>query len=396
MKSKKPKISLYITTAILFLSLAAGIVPVVKAQENLQIFGAEQAENIEQKGRDLLACASGLLNFFTPPNIDFLEDFLDYIRDFEYAVIYPAYYADISNVERQLNESRYHVISAFSDCDTNRLNSVTRAYYKLEAELYFLRHYVDVSEGYVRVRVPGEFEGQMMESFTGRADEDKYKNDALFSAYFDEFAGRYKDRAKAYANFGDDPVYSDLAGKFQELLDTLMSLRDLGTAMANLTEEAVAQPGKAIGLSVVALYETPVKALQDTWIAIDNRFKVCIPDAGGECITRENAGKEISDLLGIGKSSKVSGDRKTYADVQVAIQKQELTQTEDLDKGEMLARYEFLYGRINGDGVSALAAKMDKFIAILGKGSGETVPGSLEPLAEIQKLVQNVLDKECK
>lgn len=351
--------------------------------ENVQVFGSEPAAHDQSKGKSLTQCLSGFSNLISSFSMG-MEDFSDYWRDILLGLLHPMYYADIANVEEQLNKSRYAVMMAFLRCDVDRLSSVTNAYYKLEAELYFLRHYVDVSGGSVlNFAEAGKtgFINEMTDYFWLRKKGKKEEDKAMFAGYFEMFIGKYRTRAKMYGSYGNDPIYSGLGDRFDALIK---SFKDFGKASAGLGTDIgevateTYSAAKSAANTAVSAFQHPGKALVDATTNIFDRFQIC-PDTGSpdDCIKRSQL-----------NPFDTSTGKKTFSEVMVAIAQQDTIKKEMADKGEMLARYEVLYGQVGGSGMRALIFGMDKLIDNISTQSAA-------PLNKIKQCADYVKGSMC-
>lgn len=382
---------------ILFLlSIFSWHFSLVRAQENIQIFGIEG----QPKEKKLSSCVSGLRQFLAA-GLGY-QSLKDYFRDF---VLWPSHYADVASVQEQLNRTRYAVIAAFLRCDTDRLKSVTEAYYRLEAELYFVRHFVDTEGGFLHILTenPGDRQKFMNDMvgylFLLKPAENREKEKALFSGYFDLFEAKYRSRAKSYANPQGDSIFDELAVKFEKLIDTFASFKSLGTELAALGDETIVEGAVSLYDAASAVYENTGGALKKTLDAIVSKFDACVetPDSR-YCLTGENVEKEGGIFAGTEFERFIQnftrGGKKSFQDVMVAVEQQELRRTQDLDRAEMLARYEMLYGQVSGSGLPALISQMDTLLSVLSDGS-KKVPGSLEPLSALQQCAAEVHNRQC-
>lgn len=397
--------------------------------ENVEVYGVEGAAGEKDKGRSFLECLKGWRQFiaatspFDPGNFD------EYIKEIFYVSWRsPAHFADIVNIEEQVNRARYAVMAAFLRCDLNRLQSVTEAYYRLEAELYYVRHAVDTSGGYVQKRE--DFANELADYLivlkaAAKPEEER----AIYTGYFDLFASKYRERVKIYADSSNDPIFAELGAKWDELMETFKSFNSLGSETVSLmgdVGEAVVEGVSAVGDTLAAPFDNPGKALKDLASNIDERFKIC-PSTGhpDECITFTEAlitggsivgktayevGVVIKDIVvgsaktavGTGKAVKdkvvelfssaaKSGAKITPQDVQKAADEvAAVVGKENVDKADMLLRYELLYGQVGGEGVLALMDRMDKLLGILGKD------GSLPILKTAGQCAKTTKDKVCK
>lgn len=405
---KKPEMTklfcILISALLIFTNIITAYAEEGSKIENLQIFGSEPMAHETDKGRNLLSCLAGWRQFIAA-GLGY-ENFSDYWTDLLIRSLWPLHFSDIMNVEGQLNRTRYAVMAAFLRCDLERLKSVSKSYYRLEAELYFVRHYVDTSSGYIRhitkegTSAREDFANKMVKYlFILKPAENEDDERSLYMGYFDMLAAKYSSRAEQYAHFSSDSLLQEVGAKFDELIDTFKSFKTLGSEMGKLGEEtaqAVAEGATAVYKGVTAL-GAPANALSEISNWTLNRFKICPYGDAEKCKNiKELTKSTVEDVLGLLSDVKKAGERKTFEDVKVAVTQQQLQKTEDEDKGKMLSRYELLYGQVSGEGVAALMGRLDKLIAILGKGShAEKIIGSFSLLDQLEKCADEVQGNVC-
>lgn len=413
MKKSIPKIvAIGLLTALLAVAVvrAQNADTQESAADKLQKSGEEAATGAINKGKDSVGCAAGLTRFLSPVG-SVLSDSADYWRDF---FLWPSHYADVMNVENQMNKARYAVIAAFSRCDLEKIKSLTDAFYKLTAELYFVRHYVDESGGYLNIltKTPDD-ERDLLDKMIGHISDidpnlTEEGNRAMFEGYFAQFKSKYKERAEKYAGNSDDPVTKDLTAKFAELLDTLGGFKKMGSEISALGED-VANEASAAAQSVTKsakeVWNSPGKAIGEATRDTLNRFVTC-PEAdnAADCY---NGAKDALSLDVFGSNSGIKKPGRTYEDIMSAIDNAEIASVELEEQSDVMARYELLYGQVNGSGILALTGRLDKLNAILGKGRGadlksddplkaKPVDGSLGAMKNVNKCAAIVLGNECK
>lgn len=373
------------------------------AQGTSQLFAPVPSIGVLDKGNNAVECAKGIFKFVGSPKsnlISFWEDFKDYWRDF---LLWPLHYADVAIVENQWHEATRELFAAFMRCDVDRIKSLENTYWRLYAELFYVRHFVDTDGGYLRIlsENPSErdaFKKRMLMSFVGRGDISEDSQSILFSGYFDLFEAKYKDRAKTYASFGNDPAFTQLAEKVKGLFETIKSLKDLGTEEYwQVEEEAVelANDLKKPVNAVVEGWQDKGTVAKETSAKVANTFRVCPEGDPASCKGILDSSVGVAEaVLGAGTSTwNKMNDRKTFEQVQIAITQEQIKRTEDRTRGEMLARYELLYGRISGDGIAAINERMDKLIEIVGPKEDK---GSLPVLKKVAECAKEVKEKVCK
>lgn len=363
--------------------------PVILAQrfENYQIFGTLPQND---KGRQLQDCLAGLDDFLyaTIGNTfsQFGNDFTDYWRDFALSA---SHYADVYGVQRQLNKARYAVIGAFLRCDVSRAKQVTKQYYRLEGELFFVRHFIDtVFDDFPdTITLDAErrqFAQEVVEYLTAKSPtpEDNNQQLALYSGYFDLYVAKYRDKVQQYKEDRNesDPAWSQLKQKWEALMATFKSF---GSEVGALGGD-VSQLGEA----VVPDFDKDSSKLFSLIASIASRFDACIEiDGERSCVSDE---KKIKDML-----TTSSSHPKSFGDVLFAVDVQKRDEDEDISETDMLTRYEILYGRVGGSGIKALIERVDTFTDLITIGNGNTITGSFKALDKIYQCVDNVEDKQC-
>lgn len=362
---------------------ASGIVYADEKVENFKVYGVEPMTGQPSTGKTLLDCFSKWRDFLSA--LIGYESFTDYWRDF---FLWPSHFADVMNVQMQLNKSRYAVMAAFMRCDLNNLKAVTNSYYRLEAELYYVRHVVDSESGFPRENFASEMIDYLM-LLKPRGDE--LQERALYEGYFDLFESKYRERVKTYSSFDEDPLFQQLGKKWDDFMNIGKDFKNLGAEMKHLGEEIIGSDEKHGGKKPPAgnSQESPTGVFGKIIKAVGSKFDACVTTkdnrycAFGE--SRVDAPEnKFGDTPGVTNSSR----GQTFGEAMVGLEKQEQKKTEDVDEAQMRSRYEVLYGQVNGDGVKALMGKIDELISILGQESSE-------PLNMLKECANEVTDRTC-
>lgn len=360
------------------------------ALENIQLFGTDLPGLEQNKSRGFADCFKNMRDFLSAgAGVQDSEDFKDYWRDF---FLWPAHFSDVAVLDTQINKARYGVMSSFLRCEVERQKPLIESFYRLEAERYYVRHYVDTSGGFVHILTasPGSrntFADRMVAYFTIRK---KNKNDHdKFSAYFDSFEIKYRNRAQLYTSYNNDPVFNKLAEKVKELQDTLKGFNEMGHEMNLLFNEAVVEPAQAVGNFATDFYNNPGSAMRSIVSAIADRFDACVEAGEGKACLSGQGNKPFENPFAEFTSSfKVNTNRSTFSQVMVSISSQNAARSDDLSEAEMRARFEVLYGQ-NGSGTKQMVQRMDDLIKIVGT---ESVP----VLESTVKCAEDVRGRECK
>lgn len=392
------------------------------AQLGERVMGVDPQVQLKRAEQALIKCAKGFASFLyigtrvsdIPAPKHIRLRWPPYFRDL---LLMPAHFADVLNIEQQLNRARNAVMSAAFRCDTNAQTAAERSYFKLEAELYFVRYFVKPLaswRGWIKVqrqaRVPSvldnpqertQFLNTLIKDFSAvipGANEEQKK--VLLTAYFEEFEARYGERPNAYG--GADDVWGELANKLDQFIDTLKSLKNLGSELKGLakdTGEAVAEGARAVGdagKKMQSLAKSPKSIISAAGGVINSVFQVCPRRVAKDCKGIIDTAKDVvEEVMGVISSVKKFSEKKTFDDIKVAIEMNEVQKSEDITKGEMLARYEMLYGQASGGGLVEIMEKMDELLMIVQNGRGTQIQGSTRALVDTQKCVKMVRTREC-
>lgn len=378
---------------------------VEKQYENAHVFGALPAFD---KNKQLESCVAGLRDFlyitivngFSTPN----NDIKDYWRDFFLA---PLHFNDVFGVQLQLNKARYEVIGTFLRCDVERFNQVKDVYYKLDEELYFLRHFIDTAS---LIGAPSYVDQISLESrksaFSNEVvayilkktpDGDELKKQALYSGYFDLLVAKYRHKLVQYVEDGSssDDATVALKEKLLKLGKTIKSIKEVGTELNGLGND-MADAAVAIKESFVPENSTN-SGLYDLIAGVANRFDICAStdedrycaSDGVKYLNELGAIKESPEQRqkNLFKTSKT--EPKSFDQVLTSIEETKRDDVADLDEAQMLTRYEILYGRVGGAGIGAMVNKVDELNTLMKIGT-------LPQLEKIYNCVNDIEDKQCK
>ncbi|PIQ77583.1 hypothetical protein COV82_03715 [Candidatus Peregrinibacteria bacterium CG11_big_fil_rev_8_21_14_0_20_46_8] len=383
--------------------------PLALAQESVpqgprERFLAEPLAQEESQGRNLKTCSAGWRQFISA-GVGY-TDFVEYWKDF---FRWPSHYADIQRVQNQLNKARYAVMGAFLRCDLERLESVTNAYYKLEAELFFLRKFVRTDDDTLTIVTETgarqKLKRELIDSMLLRKPNSGGKDELLFDAYFDEFEAKYAERAKGYANAEGDPVYDELIEKIKKLGDTFKSFGELGDELGGLAKD-VGEAGDAIGEAVdSALTSPPSETLAKIGKGIASKFDVCATLDGFEYTKSGCASGALSALFEDqgddpfeARAADPSPQPQSFTELNLRVRQREEQLEQNLDIEKLRARYELLYGTVNGEGLQQILGRADTLQEVIigeDKNAGPTLPSTLELLDQVAICANNAHELQC-
>ncbi len=152
-------------------------------------------------GKELFCRGGSDFSLFLHATLDY-DNFVEYFRDFiPFAGRYSqkvCWYQDIESVRKRLNKVRDQIRQAYYFCqDTSKLRAT---YYRLEAELYYLRKFIFVERGKVIVRPSQEILSDMTEKF---AYSKGYFTAEQMNTLFQELQTKHEGKINEYTECKD-------------------------------------------------------------------------------------------------------------------------------------------------------------------------------------------------
>lgn len=221
------RIKHYILVFILTLSVGAGLgasLALGQDQPTAPGFGADAPETSDENGtagptpgvagQSVICRGDRDWGTFISATLSY-DDFSEYWKDI--LVRYNTnicHYTDIDNLLRRLTTVRKQIRNAFYSCSNTA--SLKKTYYELEAELFFLRKYVDADNGTFLVNDDQKIINEMRDYFVINKG---FFSDQEILDLFDRFKARYQARLDAYENC-EDPSWSALVTKWNQFRET--------------------------------------------------------------------------------------------------------------------------------------------------------------------------------
>ncbi len=125
-------------------------------------------------------------------------------------------YNDVDNILKQLTKARTQIRKAFYTCDTSA-PKLTNTYYKLEAELYFLRKYMNVEKDQITFASDKQVQNEMKDYFVLNKS---FFSDEQVAKLYNSFKAKYATHQEAYAQC-KDPTWTNLIQKWNEVKGTI-------------------------------------------------------------------------------------------------------------------------------------------------------------------------------
>jgi len=282
-------------------------------------------------------------------------DFIEYWKDI--LVRYNAnicQYNDIETLRQRIVKVRLQLVDAFGVCaDTSKLKDT---YYRLEAELSYLRKYINVGNGTFNetpdADVLADLRGYLGDNYTDQEIMD----------FFNGFKEKYTPKLDGYKNCVD-PGLDQLLKKWKEFTESMAGLGP-----------SIAQAGADIEKHWTRMANTPLNLNRD--------FIGDILDARVNGLPPAMGMQQITDAF---KANSPQG--YTFSQLQAATQLD--TQTYDDAKLEQqyLAQYQTLYAETKDTYSGELISRLD----LLNQIIVATYPYQIQTI----QCVQSIKDKQC-
>jgi hypothetical protein len=284
------------------------------------------------------------------------DDFVEYWKDI--FVRYNAnicQYQDIDTLLKQITRVRKQIREAFYVCgDTG---SLTETYYRLEAELFFLRKYVTVIGG--EIVEPKDLIDDLQSYFV--LDKGYFTQEKMLQL-FNEFVAKYQPRMETYKKC-TDPSWEALVTKWNEFKEN-----------AGGFGPAIKQAGASISKRWERMANTPIKQ--------GAKFFGDFLDMNINGLPPLEGLQQIGDEL-----ERMYPGGYTFSDLQAA---QSLAQ-QSYDESTMLATYEAQYRALYGETSGKYTEQMIYRLTVLDDIINATGPYQNQTF----QCARRILDKQC-
>ncbi|MFC1655882.1 hypothetical protein ACFL3C_03370 [Patescibacteria group bacterium] len=315
--------------------------------------------NAQNTGKELF-CQRDWASFIS--SVISYDSFSEYWKDMFYRYNKNiCYYTDIDNILQQVEKAQEQIRNAFYTCDAARATQLKTRYYELEAELFFLRNFVDISKSEIKT-VPDK---KIHEALRGNFVIGKsYFTEERSTELFEQFKQKYGKRVATTYKECSDPGLEALTKKFKDLKKSFQNMASgkTGTSLKDYWNKSLNTPVKRTGNFLGGVLDARINGLPPKE-AVDNIYK------------------EVQKSL-------PPDTPPTLNAVQNAIAKEEDDYAAKLEKASLLAEYEALYKNGTDSMAKDFEAKLKQLDSII-KG---TYP-AFNSLIECSKKAK---DKQCK
>ncbi|MBT3704299.1 hypothetical protein HOG17_00800 [Candidatus Peregrinibacteria bacterium] len=299
---------------------------------------------------------------------------------------------DIMALDSELDAARKAIQQAFLMCDREEIPSIEKAYYEVDAELYYVRNLVKLKFGSamgelldtasmgtvdigekknVELEDPEILHGKMVEKYEKVFG--KYGPDE-FNIVMERIKTKYESRKFKYVDC-DENGWQRVKDKFVEFIDNLGGLREGAEAI----EDAALSGAEAIRESAEDLKKI---GSSNSGGFIKNMFDVKLngldPQKGFEEILEGVKGNDFwssgGDTIDQGTLLNAMGSARVEYEAKV-------------QKAKLEARYEALYKHNTDAHVRAFIKAVDEFKFYVIKG--------IATIGQVEDCVEHMLDKQC-
>ena len=286
------------------------------------------------------------------------DSFVEYWKDIivRYNTNY-CLYLDVDNLLNRITKVRAKIRDSFYAC-TNT-DQMTKTYYELEAELFFLRKYVNLDSGSFLAVDDAKIIKELRDNFFINK---KLFTDAEIMQLFDRFKKRYNSRLPAYANC-KDPGWGGLVEKWNQFK------KDVG-GIAPLLQ----QTKESIEGSWVRMSKSP-------WRQGGNFFAGLI-DGRINSLPAELGAQQIDEEL-----KKLDPKGYTFQQFQAAQIQAETNFTYAKQKQDYLAAYQSAYGEGSDAFTTAVVGSLNALQA--------TIRGTFPYQNQAMQCTKSINNKQC-
>lgn len=244
--------------------------------------------------------------------------------------------------------------------------------YKLEAQLFYVRNFIDSETGIPIKR--NKVREELIQLF---AHDLKIMDETTANKYVDEFDKRYKDRTKKYKNCKEDLTFKDLKKKAKELVRTVSVFHDAKDEWKRQEEQRKREKAEK---------ETEKPGVKkSTWQAVKDHLKESVEFE----INKVEPKRALKDIWADFKKLLPEGVKTpTLQQAAQLLEQEEAKVRFLLDSADKKARYKVLYGESGDKIVDDLLRKLEETNQVIQQTY-------IQDLPQLQKCAKAVNAKQC-
>ena len=349
----------------------------VRAQEEAV---ADAANQIEE---GLKSCARGFTTNFLATGAGFADIISSWEEIFEWNACYKG---DLDGVGNQLRKVRKEVRSAYLTCNLENKDRIFENYWKLDAELWFLRYAIDTKnnillQNFVTQKQKQKIYQEMVKKYGDVIDE------KLMDQYVTEFHAKYTERFEEYKTCRTFQSLDELEEKWEEFLATMgdfvKAIDDLtGThALETPAEKRERKRREALDADKEpqgpSLLEGPDASLDRGLDASISKFRLNVEAEK----TLGELEQEWKDQFG------PSAPKSGPGGIGTRIVNEKRRVEEELALGEMWIRYRTMYGQVADKSTEGIINSLKEF--------GRIIPDTVPSMLKVQECSKKLKDRQC-
>lgn len=284
------------------------------------------------------------------------DDFTEYWKDV--IVRYNSnicLYNDISLLLKRIEQARAQIRKAFYDCSPTA-TKLKENYYELEAELYFLRKYIQVGNDQIIFARDEDVRNSLKDYFVfNKGFFTAEKVDQLYT----KFKAKYQGRQSIYAQC-KSPTWENLIAKWNDVTERIKnSGSQFTTNISNKWNKAVNAPLTRTGNLLRGLLDIRINDIDP---------KTALSDIAAE----------MNKLYPSGYS---------FQQFQQAQANEEARYRNDLDRTTIMAQYEFLYKDTSGTSQNFASDRLTTL--------RQTIQRTFPPILQTYSCTSGIVNKTC-
>ncbi len=276
---------------------------------------------------------------------------------------------DIDALQSQIDNLQKQIRTSFYSCNNSRIEELRPQYFKLNAELYYVRNFIETSDGnFVKAN-----ESKLLENMISEfAKTTRQIDEGTLRKYFEEFKKKYADREKSYASCKNNK-WAEVSKKWKELENNLKALESSANQISKKSNSTAANSNQSANTAKNAPKNKGGSFLSKVLSATINKQD---PSKSLDKIATDfqqqnpSIGTPNLDQL----TSNFSSSQKSYAT--------------SLSKQQMLDRYQVLYKQSGDDAFTDLTKKMNVM--------NEVIKQSLPTLSKLGTCSKQIGARQCK
>jgi hypothetical protein len=281
------------------------------------------------------------------------DSFTEYWKDIFYRYNKNiCHYMDIANVQKQMDSLRNQIRNTFYSCNLENAVSLGQRYIELEAELFYLRNFVEFPQSKVEKLSDEKIYKNMLDKYL--YENDFYTDEQEVRELFERYRTKYENRVETYSKC-EDPGLSMLMEKWDSLVENFK-------AMSESTEKAVKSNwNRAVN--------TPVKRTNPFTLGnLNDRLNNLPPP------------KTIDEIKSELQKEIPGETQPTLESLQSAVSLHHEENVEKTNEATLMAKYETLYKKGGDNSTKSLVEKLKE----INKLVNDTLPvfDSLESCAK--------------